>query len=197
MTEMLTEVRVEYVIGTVCFLARWFCRWKTRKWWWDDLFALSAWVWFTLIYSMEEYLGKSQNLSATSHNNSHSSTVVTVGAPAGMDQATRESFTAEQRDDLRKGGIAMFASFYLLILTTWSLKAMLIIMFFRLTTDLGIHQYVKVVAGTTLMTFVAALLTATLHCLPIERNWQILPDPGAECSAGINTNIVIAVGNVL
>jgi hypothetical protein len=33
--------------------------------------------------------------------------------------------------------------------------------------------------------------------LPLKRNWQILPDPGKECSAGIVINIVIAVGNVL
>ncbi|KAI1853650.1 hypothetical protein JX266_001634 [Neoarthrinium moseri] len=177
-TQMLTEVRTEYVIGTAIFVIRLFCKWKTRKWWWDDAFAVSAWVWFTLLYSMEEYL-------------------VLVGAPAAMDQAMRESFTDEQRENLRKGGIAMFASFYLLILLTWSFKGMLIAMFLRLTGELAIHRYVKIVAGVSLTTLIAALLTETLHCLPIERNWQILPDPGIECSAGVNTNIVIAVGNVL
>ncbi|KAI0161795.1 hypothetical protein GGR52DRAFT_140104 [Hypoxylon sp. FL1284] len=178
MSEMLIEVRTEYTVGTLCFIARWFCRWKTARWWWDDAFSLSAWVWFTLLYSMMEYLVK-------------------VGGPAGMDEATRESFTDEQRENLKKGGISMWFSFYLFILLTWSLKGMLITFFLRLTSDLGLQRYVKIVAGISIMAFVATVLTTTLHCLPIERNWQVVPDPGVECSAGVNINIVVAVGNVL
>jgi hypothetical protein len=44
---------------------------------------------------------------------------------------------------------------------------------------------------------VTAVITQFTHCLPLQHNWQILPDPGKECSAGIIINIVIAVGNVL
>lgn len=58
-------------------------------------------------------------------------------------------------------------------------------------------KYVWVVAGVSVACVVAACLATVLHCLPIQRNWQILPDPGFECSAGVTQNIVIAVGNVL
>lgn len=58
-------------------------------------------------------------------------------------------------------------------------------------------KYVWVVAGVSVLCLLAACLATLLHCLPIRRNWQILPDPGFECSAGVTQNIVIAVGNVL
>jgi hypothetical protein len=51
--------------------------------------------------------------------------------------------------------------------------------------------------GISVVCFVAAIIAQFTHCLPLHHNWQILPDPGKECSAGIVINIVIAVGNVL
>lgn len=59
------------------------------------------------------------------------------------------------------------------------------------------HMYVWVMVGVSLACFTAACLATFFHCLPIQRNWQILPDPGFECSAGVTQNIVIAAGNVL
>ncbi|KAL1607147.1 hypothetical protein SLS59_002851 [Nothophoma quercina] len=63
----------------------------------------------------------------------------------------------------------------------WSLKGCLIMIFLRLTKNARLYGYVLVFT----------------HCLPLHHNWQILPDPGKECSAGIVINITIAVGNVL
>lgn len=51
--------------------------------------------------------------------------------------------------------------------------------------------------GVSVCSWLAACIATLTHCLPIERNWQILPDPGFECSAGYTQNIVIATGNVL
>jgi hypothetical protein len=60
-----------------------------------------------------------------------------------------------------------------------------------------LRKYVWFMAGVSVMCFVTAVITQFTHCLPLHHNWQILPDPGKECSAGIIINIVIAVGNVL
>jgi hypothetical protein len=60
-----------------------------------------------------------------------------------------------------------------------------------------LRNYVWTMAGISVVCFVAAIITQFTHCLPLHHNWQILPDPGKECSAGIIINIVIAVGNVL
>jgi hypothetical protein len=60
-----------------------------------------------------------------------------------------------------------------------------------------LYTYVLVMTGISVVCFVVAIITQFTHCLPLHHNWQILPDPGKECSAGIIINIVIAVGNVL
>lgn len=54
-----------------------------------------------------------------------------------------------------------------------------------------------VVVGISIACWLAAIIATFTHCLPVQRNWQILPDPGFECSAGLTQNIVIATGNVL
>jgi hypothetical protein len=59
-----------------------------------------------------------------------------------------------------------------------------------------IRMYVWAMTGTSVVYFVATFITQFVHCLPLERNWQILPDPGKECLAGVIINTVIAVGNV-
>jgi hypothetical protein len=51
-------------------------------------------------------------------------------------------------------------------------------------------------AGTSVVYFEATFITQFVHCLPLEHNWQFLPDPSKECLAGVIINIVIAVGNV-
>jgi hypothetical protein len=58
-TDTQTECRVEYVIGTIIFILRWATRGKLRIWKLDDWFSVSAWVFFTMIYAMVEYLCKS------------------------------------------------------------------------------------------------------------------------------------------
>jgi hypothetical protein len=60
-----------------------------------------------------------------------------------------------------------------------------------------LYRYVQAVGGISVAACITTIITQTTHCLPLKSNWQILPDPGKECSAGIVINIVIAVGNVL
>jgi hypothetical protein len=60
-TETQTECRAEYVVGTIIFMLRWGTRGKLRIWKLDDWFSISAWVFFTMIYAMVEYLCKLTN----------------------------------------------------------------------------------------------------------------------------------------
>lgn len=58
---VVVEGRAEYVVGTVIFLLRWFTRWKTvnlKDVMWDEFFAVSAWVFSTLLFAMVEFLCK-------------------------------------------------------------------------------------------------------------------------------------------
>ncbi|KAI4626886.1 uncharacterized protein J4E87_004227 [Alternaria ethzedia] len=176
----LIECRTEYAIGSAIIAARFFTRWKTLGWrglYWDDAFAFTSWIFFTLIYVMVEYLN-------------------VMGAPIAMSQEQREALPPATRKSMREGAKGMFASFYFLIFLVWGLKGSLIILFLRLTRSTRLYYYVQAVAGISVAACIAAIITQTTHCLPLKRNWQILPDPGKECSAGIVINIVIAVGNV-
>jgi hypothetical protein len=56
----LTECWCEYAAGSVLLILRWITRCRTvgfRNWTWDDWFSVSAWVFFTLLYTMVEYIG--------------------------------------------------------------------------------------------------------------------------------------------
>lgn len=58
---ILIECRVEYAVGSAIILLRFFARWKIAGWrgfYWDDFFAFSSWVFFTMIYAMVEFLSK-------------------------------------------------------------------------------------------------------------------------------------------
>ncbi|KAH6616291.1 hypothetical protein C7974DRAFT_416442 [Boeremia exigua] len=179
--ETVIECRAEYVIGTAIFALRWFARWKTtgfRGFLLDELFAFSAWTFFTLIYAMVEFLA-------------------VVGAPIALTQEQREVLPGPMKKSMREGAKAMFASFFFLIMMVWSLKGCLIMIFLRLTRNTRLHSYVLTVAAVSIVSCVVAIITQFTHCLPLHHNWQILPDPGKECSAGVVINIVIAVGNVL
>jgi hypothetical protein len=61
-TETQIECRAEYAIGSIIFILRWATRGKMRMWKLDDWFSVSAWVFFTLIQAMVEYLCKSSTV---------------------------------------------------------------------------------------------------------------------------------------
>ncbi|KAF2998054.1 hypothetical protein E8E14_005407 [Neopestalotiopsis sp. 37M] len=177
----LVECRAEYTVGTLIFVLRWFAQWRVRgtfSWSWIDWFSISAWFWFTSLYIELEVIG-------------------VLGAPVGFTQEMREALTPEQRVSYEAGAKIMFSCFFILIFLVWSLKGCLIFLFLSLTRDTKLYRYVQVVGIITAVACLMATITQATHCLPYHRNWQILPDPGRECSTGYTTNIVIATGNVL
>lgn len=114
-----------------------------------------------------------------------------------MTEEMRLALSESQRDNAAIGGMVMFGAFYMLICFLWCLKGSLTFLFLSLTRDTKLHNYVRLVGWSIVVSWVAAMLTHSLHCLPVHKNWQILPHPGKECSMGFSTNIVIAAGNVL
>ncbi|KAK7993665.1 hypothetical protein PG989_007046 [Apiospora arundinis] len=177
----LVECRAEFGAGLFLFILRWVARWRAvgfRQWTWHDYFSISSCVFYTLLYAMIEYLA-------------------VVGAPIGLTQVQREALPPAMAASFREGAKAMFSSFYFMICLVWSLKATLIMFFHSFTRDTKMENYVRLVGYISIFCFVATCIIQTTHCLPLRRNWQILPDPGFECSKGIITNIAVAVGNVL
>jgi hypothetical protein len=95
-----------------------------RMWELGDWFSVSAWVFFTIIYAMVEYLCKSLLRS-------------TYGEEADLVNSCHgssyRSLPTAMKISMREGAKAMFASFFFLICLVWSLKACLIVFFLNLT----------------------------------------------------------------
>lgn len=48
------------------------------------------------------------------------------------------------------------------------------------------YRYIKVVAIFAFVCFVAAIVTTAAHCLPVKRNWQVIPDPGRRSTTSFS-----------
>lgn len=120
-----------------------------------------------------------------------------AGAPIALTQEQREALPDSMKVSMREGAKGMFASFFFLIMIVWSLKGCLIMLFFRLayvrsflllptvvntlnSKGTRLHTYVIVVAAISAVSCTVAIVTQFAHCLPLHRNWQILPDPGSK-----------------
>lgn len=58
---ILLETRLEFAFASLFTGLRLFCRWKNggfRSWWWDDFFAVKAWVWYAVMEAAIELVGK-------------------------------------------------------------------------------------------------------------------------------------------
>ncbi|PLB48751.1 hypothetical protein P170DRAFT_455637 [Aspergillus steynii IBT 23096] len=74
----------------------------------------------------------------------------------------------------------------------WALKLSMLCFYVRLTDGLGKRYRVPVWVGFGLVvgTFIASIITILGACRPIHKYWQINPDPGNVCQAGVSKPIV-------
>ncbi|RYC79811.1 hypothetical protein BFJ63_vAg17308 [Fusarium oxysporum f. sp. narcissi] len=83
-------------------------------------------------------------------------------------------------------------SFYVFIL--WSLKVCLAVFYSRLTSGLAhLTMRVRIAYALLGVTYVAVALSILLGCQPMERYWQIYPDPGNLCQPTISRLYVLVV----
>ncbi|KAM5353954.1 hypothetical protein ACJ41O_000604 [Fusarium nematophilum] len=69
----------------------------------------------------------------------------------------------------------------------WVLKAAMCSFYLRLTEGLDNYRpRIFVGFGLIFATWVAVLLSILLGCRPLEKNWQIYPDPGNACQPAIS-----------
>ncbi|VBB84447.1 Putative protein of unknown function [Podospora comata] len=77
----------------------------------------------------------------------------------------------------------------------WTIKAAICTFYLRLTE--GLEYRKRIFTGFVLIftTWVAVLLSILLGCRPLERNWQIYPNPGNHCQPAIsNIDIFVTLG---
>lgn len=120
------------------------------------------------------------------------------GSNIGLNAQTALEVPVEMEADLILGSKIAFMNWIWYISMIWSLKAMLLILYSRISTGLKQHiRIVQIVGGFTVATYLACLLTHIGICVPAHRNWQIKPYPGDNCTVRAPNYYVICILNVM
>jgi hypothetical protein len=90
--------------------------------------------------------------------------------------------TPHERQHVITGSKLELLAWYSYTALIWALKACMLFFFGRLTNGLSMQTYVRYLSIVIGLSYVAVFLTITCGCLPIEKNWQITPDPGLKCT---------------
>ncbi|KAF7155856.1 hypothetical protein CNMCM5623_008736 [Aspergillus felis] len=179
-TPFQKEAWTEYGIGVLIILGRIFARWKVvgvKNWQGDDYFAIAALIFWTAELTMLELIGQH-------------------GANIGLTDAERAAMTPEQVERLVIGSKCLLAGWTCYVTLIWCLKACMLFFYNRLTLGLMQQKLVKINAVVCLFSYVAVIFTIYFHCFPIQKHWQIYPDPGENCTVDRINYIVLAVTNV-
>ncbi|KAK7606386.1 hypothetical protein JOL62DRAFT_338226 [Phyllosticta paracitricarpa] len=120
---------------------------------------------------------------------------------AGWSDAERLSMTPE--GDLhelgyaaKKGSIVMLVGWELVICFVWSLKLSVLFFYARLIgKNTRMRRPLQVATLYWATCFAVTVLFHHLSCVPIERNWQVFPDPGDACqpAAALVNNYVFNI----
>ncbi|RAL05159.1 uncharacterized protein BO80DRAFT_178392 [Aspergillus ibericus CBS 121593] len=105
------------------------------------------------------------------------------------------TFTAAEIAARVKGSKIEFASENCQLCTIYSLKACMLLVHFRLTTNLWQNRLVKIIAGYTLVGWITTELVLFLNCRPLSGYWT-LPPPHKECSTYFRYEVVQCVFNL-
>lgn len=120
------------------------------------------------------------------------------GSNIGLNAQTALQVPVADEADLIFGSKIAFMNWIWYISMIWSLKAMLLILYSRISTGLKQHlRIVQIVSCFTVATYLACLLTHICICVPSHRNWQIKPYPGDNCTVRAPNYYVICILNVV
>ncbi|KAI0897410.1 hypothetical protein F4806DRAFT_399989 [Annulohypoxylon nitens] len=159
------ESYTEYALGMTIFLTRLITRLLLvgfRGLYWDDLFTCIAIAFWTTDLVILQQIGIYG-----------SSVGQTYETAALLDNAKVESF--------RIGDKLTFASWNCYICLIWSMKAVVLFYYDRLTMNLWQNKLARYIRIMTLITFTVAILFQYTLCTPIELAWQVKPYPGDKC----------------
>ncbi|UNI22954.1 hypothetical protein JDV02_008797 [Purpureocillium takamizusanense] len=106
------------------------------------------------------------------------------------------TFTPEDIKQRTFGSKMVLVSEQMQILTIWTIKACLLLMYHRLTLSLKGNLIVKLVAGYVAVGFVVMeILYLGVWCRPFNQYWAVPPN-SSQCSAATNHLITNAVLNI-
>ena len=98
---------------------------------------------------------------------------------------TKSEFEAMSPSDLHEvvlGSRLQLLAWYSYTALIWGLKGCMLFFLGRLTSGLKMQTYVRYLSGVMVLSYIAVFLTISCGCFPIQRNWQVVPDPGTKCT---------------
>ncbi|KAF2214426.1 hypothetical protein CERZMDRAFT_95695 [Cercospora zeae-maydis SCOH1-5] len=177
-TALFTELWIEYAIAMFFLGLRFFSRWKMfglRNFDLGDAFAGLAVLMYTL-GTVGIYL------------------VTVFGNNIGLNDVTAMEVPDDKLPKMELGSKLAFTLWYWYITLLWSLKGVLLTVYFKLGTGIDRQeQIVRAVCAFAIVTYVASMLCHTLVCTPPSKNWQVKPYPGDTCTRKKMNYIVIAI----
>ncbi|KDB21942.1 hypothetical protein H109_06082 [Trichophyton interdigitale MR816] len=179
-TPFKNEAWTEYGIGVAVILLRIGARLKIVRWNWhgDDFIIILVLLLWSGELAMLELIGQ-------------------TGTNIGLSDAQRAALTPDEIATLEFGTKCNLAGWLMYTTLIWSLKACMLFFYARLTIGLYKERMVKIAAIKCACTYVISMITILTHCRPIEKNWQVNPDPGDLCTLGIPNYITVATTNLL
>jgi hypothetical protein len=107
------------------------------------------------------------------------------GTNIDFTQAQLTSMTDAERHEVIVGSRLELLAWYSYTALIWALKACMLFFFGRLTAGLSMQTYVRYLTAAMFLSYAAVFLTITCGCVPIQKNWQIMPDPGLHCTVSV------------
>ncbi|TQN68540.1 hypothetical protein CSHISOI_06905, partial [Colletotrichum shisoi] len=188
-TPFQTEAWTEYGLGVLVILLRIFSRWKIVgfNWQGDDYFAILCLVFWTLELCMLELIGQN-------------------GTNIGITNEIGATLTSEEIAKFEFGSKCLLAGWNFYVTLIWGLKACILFFFGRITSvgwrmklmlyyRLATRQQriVKWTSVATILGYVGVMIVLWSHCTPVQRNWQVVPYPGDECTLAVANYLSLVV----
>ncbi|KAL3420370.1 hypothetical protein PVAG01_08869 [Phlyctema vagabunda] len=178
----IREIWALYGLGVAILLARFFTRIKTvgiRGFQGDDYLNVFVLAFYTIDAVMVHLI------YFTGSN-----------VEASVEQLTR-TLTAEEIAGFESGSKEQLVAWYSYTALIWCMKASMLFFFQRLTVGLWQYRLLKWLGLICGLCYIAVFLTITFGCYPIQRNWQVVPDPGLRCTLKLQNFLTAAILNVL
>ncbi|KAI7760983.1 hypothetical protein LZL87_012136 [Fusarium oxysporum] len=181
----LIESWTLYVLGTLILFSRFAVRLKTVGWrglQGDDFFSVLV----LIFYAVDAF---------TVHLIYYLGTNIEAGVAAKT-----HTLTNDEIHEYETGSKLELAAWYAYTALIWSLKGTMLCFFSRMTIGTWHNIFVKTVSVLCAVSYLAVFLTITFGCFPTQKNWQVVPDPGAlteKCSFKMQNFLVTTVLNVL
>ena len=105
-----------------------------------------------------------------------------LGSNVDFTKSELEAMSPSDLNEVVIGSRLQLLAWYSYTALIWTLKACMLFFFSRLTSGLSMQTYVRYLGVVIVLSYIAVFLTISCGCFPIQRNWQVLPDPGSKCT---------------